>query len=233
MSIAAAPAVRRTQAERRATTRGALLDAAVASLVAVGYARTTTTEVCKRAGVSQGALFKYFPTKEALVSAAAAHLLDGLVGGYLDAFTRIPRGSDRATTAIRLMWSVFCRPELSAAFDLYLAARGDEGLARCLAPVIDRHARTLRTEARRLFPEVGGTPRFEALLDLLLELMQGMALSRAISLDPAHERRVLGLATELARAAIDGESTNGAAAASGRRARNATTPPRRRRRTGE
>ena len=49
------PATRRTHAERRETTRLALLDAAVACLIEDGYAALTTRKVAERAGVSQGA----------------------------------------------------------------------------------------------------------------------------------------------------------------------------------
>ena len=81
---------RRTQAERRETTRQALLEATIASLVEAGYARTTTTEVVRRAGVSQGALFNHFPTKSALVAAAAEQLFADLVSVFEDAFTGAP-----------------------------------------------------------------------------------------------------------------------------------------------
>ena len=51
-----ATAIRRTQAQRSASTRTALLDATVACLVESGFSATTTTEVTRRAGVSLGAL---------------------------------------------------------------------------------------------------------------------------------------------------------------------------------
>ena len=193
---------RRTQSERRATTRAALLDAAVACLVERGLAGTTTPAVCARAGLSQGALFKHFPSKPALVGAAAAHLFDALTARYLDELARAARRADRTEAAVRALWAVFQRPELMTALELYLAARNDAALAAALAPVMDRHARQLRELARRLFPEAAATTRFAATLDLLLETLQGMALSHAIGPDRAHERRVLALAVELARQAV-------------------------------
>jgi hypothetical protein len=64
------------------------------------------------------------------------------------------------------------------------------------------HARALREQARRLFPGAADAPRFAPTLDLILETLQGMALSHAIAPDPAHERRVLALAIDLARQAV-------------------------------
>src|SRR5689334_19262086 len=66
----------RTQQQRRDETRRALLDAAVESLIEVGFARTTTLEVQRRAEVSRGALLHHFPSKAELLVAAIAHLAE-------------------------------------------------------------------------------------------------------------------------------------------------------------
>src|SRR5687767_4439256 len=65
---------RRSQEERSAATRERLLDATVECLVDLGYAKTTTTEVVRRAGVSRGAQVHHFPTKADLVQNAVVHL---------------------------------------------------------------------------------------------------------------------------------------------------------------
>src|SRR5262245_55016337 len=66
----------RTQQQRREETRRALLDAAVESLIEVGFARTTTLEVQRRADVSRGALLHHFPSKAELLVAAIDHLAE-------------------------------------------------------------------------------------------------------------------------------------------------------------
>src|SRR3954453_5841167 len=74
MTTGSTPKQRRTQAQRSATTRAALLDATIKSLVEVGYANTTTTGIAERAGVSRGAQMHHFPTKADLVASAVEHL---------------------------------------------------------------------------------------------------------------------------------------------------------------
>src|SRR5688572_1329248 len=66
----------RTQQQRRDETRRALLDAAIESLIEVGFARTTTLEVQRRADVSRGALLHHFPSKAELLVATIAHLAE-------------------------------------------------------------------------------------------------------------------------------------------------------------
>ena len=68
--------LRRTNAERSAATQARLLDATIESLVELGWAATSTTEVVRRAGVSRGAQVHHFPTKEDLVLAALDYLLE-------------------------------------------------------------------------------------------------------------------------------------------------------------
>jgi AcrR family transcriptional regulator len=48
---------RRTQAERRAATRSALLDATIDALVEYGYANVTSAQIVQRAGVSEKARY--------------------------------------------------------------------------------------------------------------------------------------------------------------------------------
>jgi len=58
------------QARARATVQ-AILDATAQVLVEQGYDRATTNVIARRAGVSIGSLYQYFPNKEALVTALA------------------------------------------------------------------------------------------------------------------------------------------------------------------
>ncbi len=53
--------------------RSKLLDAALNILRVKGYAATTVDDLCQAAGVTKGAFFHHFPSKEALGVAAADH----------------------------------------------------------------------------------------------------------------------------------------------------------------
>jgi AcrR family transcriptional regulator len=70
---------RRTQSERRAETRGRLLDAARSVFAGRGYHAASLDLVSERAGCTKGALYHHFGSKEGLLLA----LLDQQVAGRL------------------------------------------------------------------------------------------------------------------------------------------------------
>lgn len=69
---------RRSQAERRAATRGALLRAARELFAAEGYSGVSTEELVRRAGVTRGALYHHFEDKRNLFRALVEELEEEL-----------------------------------------------------------------------------------------------------------------------------------------------------------
>src|SRR2546429_8637516 len=63
------PARRRAQAERRARSRGALLESAARGLSRYGYGNLVLEEVAREAGYTRGALYHQFKDKEDLALA--------------------------------------------------------------------------------------------------------------------------------------------------------------------
>src|SRR5690242_1709850 len=120
--------VPRTQQQRRDETRRALLDAAVESLIDVGFARTTTLEVQRRADVSRGALLHHFPSKTELLVAAVDHLAEMRARELKQFAGQLPeeRASKARTDAvIGLLWQCFSGTFFQVAMELRAAARTD------------------------------------------------------------------------------------------------------------
>src|SRR3954451_20340396 len=96
---------RRTQQERRETTRAALLDATIDCLIEYGYGGVTTTRVVERAGVSRGAQVHHFPTKAVLVSEALRHLAQKRADETLRRVSRLPEGPARLDAVLDMLWA--------------------------------------------------------------------------------------------------------------------------------
>lgn len=200
---------------RSIATRGRLLAAAIDALVADGYAGASTTSIARRAKVSQGALFKHFPSKHALLGEALQQLFTELVEEFRAKLVRDAQ-PDRLGAAVGILWDIFCSPKLQGAFELYLAARTDAELAALITPVLAAHRQNLLAEARALFPAAAEhNPDFDAMILSVMNMMQGAAL--AASVIPTHENgeRELRLIERIARQ----ELTRGAVAASATAAR--------------
>lgn len=199
---------RRTQAERRAETRAALLDAALDLLVAVGLAGFTTTEVAKRAELSQGALFKHFPTKATLLAAVIEHLFDALRDDFEGRFAALDPAERSPRVGVDLLWDQMLDERLAAAFEMYAAARTDGELRVALDPVVAAHVERIHELAAVALPDVDPAARL-ATVELALLSMQGMVLQQMAVPDVAQEQRLRelldGLAVALLGAADQGE----------------------------
>ena len=185
---------RRTQEERSAETRGRLLDATLESLIEFGYARTSTTAVCARAGLSRGAQLHHFPTKADLVIAAVAHL----ARRRAEELRRevIPGGSDEArlASALDMIWASFSGPLFSAALELWIAARSDAALRASLVRFERQVGRAMAQLFAELAEPVAAPPReVRQLLELTFHVMRGMALQRILRGDDTERRRLFEL----------------------------------------
>src|SRR5512144_1268885 len=131
--MTAAALARRTQEERTAAMKVRLLEATVECLFELGYAKTTTTEIAKRAGVSRGAQLHHFPTKAELVITAIDYVLNKRHKEFVSAFASLPAEANRAAVAIDLLWSIVSGPTFFAWLELMMAARTDAELRPVVA----------------------------------------------------------------------------------------------------
>ncbi|HEY2387446.1 MAG TPA: TetR/AcrR family transcriptional regulator [Candidatus Binatia bacterium] len=206
MSVTAIAAHRRTQEERSHATQARILEATLECLAELGYAGTTTIVVAEHAGVSRGAQLHHFPTRASLISAAVQHLFAQLTDRYARAFTRVPAGAERIGAAVDLLWEIFQDARLTAVLELYVAARTDAELHRELVPIAERHHEKVLHLARGYFPDTAlEGDAFAALLDVVLDALQGLAVRRLVTSDPTTLRRSVDLVKEIARRAISEE----------------------------
>ncbi len=182
---------RRTQAERTAGTQAKLLDAAVECLVELGFAKTSTQEIARRAGVSRGAQLHHFPTKESLVTAAVEHLVDKRLAEILASDPDPERG-------VEVLSEAFSGPLFYAALELWVAARTDPALHEAMLPLERRVSEAIMRGATAVM----GSRMSTESIELSVELARGFAVSALLRtsesdaavrarLLPAWEKKVL------------------------------------------
>ncbi|MGH3480245.1 MAG: TetR/AcrR family transcriptional regulator [Nocardioidaceae bacterium] len=176
---------RTTQAERRAATRAALLDATVESLVEDGWAATTTRSVAQRAGVSQGAQQYHYPTKMDLVGAALSRLMNQLAEDSLALAEREGTQRQRAEALLDGLWLINTLPVSSAVLELINHARTDSRVAELFIPILTEAVSLTHDVATRLLPDLADTPGFDEWLLIVEAALRGTVMISAL---PGTER---------------------------------------------
>ncbi|MGH3360388.1 MAG: TetR/AcrR family transcriptional regulator [Nocardioidaceae bacterium] len=181
---------RTTQGERTRAMRARLLDATIDSLVDNGWARTTTTVVSERAGVSRGAQLHHFPTKQALVVAAVEYLSHKRREELEAAAVHLPR-SRRTRAVLGILSDQFTSPVFLAALELWVAARTDTALREAVGPLEQRIGRETHRQTVALLGIDESAPGARELVQATLDLLRGLGLADTLADDSARRGRIL------------------------------------------
>lgn len=161
---------RRSQAERSASTRSLLIDAAIGSLNERGWAATTSVEVCARAGVTRGAFVHHFDSLPELLAAALQAIYD-------DAPQPAVVRPTTLAEAIDATWQAIANRHFKAVIEAWLAMANDPELAAVIGPVVAEFA--ARVNPKPSSSAVLGTAERRAYYLMAREAMLGLALGRA------------------------------------------------------
>lgn len=181
----------RTQRERSARTRQAIMDATIRCLVEEGYAGTSTSAIQARSGVSRGALTHQFPSKQELLIAAVHYLSEVREAEIHDSVQELPHGPGRRTEGLRSMARSFQGDLFAAAVELWNASRTDDALHRPLYAAEQQLGRRHRVLLTEIFgPDLAAHPAFHQAMDVLLRHLRGTALTDILRRRPSEEGQV-------------------------------------------
>lgn len=165
----------RTQAERRAETRAALLDATIESLITYGYGGSPPGRIAELAGVSRGAQTPYFRSRAELVTAAIQHLADLRFQAFHE---RIAGRKITVEEGLDAIWEEYKGPLFEAVLELWVASRTDPDLRGKLIE-IERNVGAAITEVAQ--ESLGAVAKRKGFMDDLvfaLSTIRGLALLR-------------------------------------------------------
>jgi AcrR family transcriptional regulator len=196
----------RTQQQRREETVGRLLEACIASIVEVGYARASAAVITKRAGVSVGALFRHFETMGDFMAATASEVLRRQVESFtkqVAGISAMPASQPALEAARTILRDITSSSSNAVLYELMIAARTDEKLKAHLREVLGQYTAKIYDAARALpGAESFSEQTFPVLVALLTNVFDGAAIVRGVLPEPDIEEQRIQLLTALITGAL-------------------------------
>lgn len=158
-------------------TRARILDQAMRLIAEVGYHAASNPAIADAAGLTRGAMLYHFPTREALVEAAVAHIQAERSTLFRAAADSIPAGADVTEHAIDSYWDLLHSVPFQAFAELEAAGRADPVIQALLAPAQAEFDRAQAGDHRLKILHAGAGPRFQASRDLARFMLEGLARS--------------------------------------------------------
>lgn len=174
----------RISEQDRAQRRQRIVDAAWRRLERNGYHETTVDDVCDEAGVSKGAFYGYFSTKQDLFLALLEEETDALNGVAAELSRLEISGGERVRRFVQAMLEVgdhAGRVQLRA--DLWSELAADAVVRERFAEAVERRRAVLREWITKSI-EAGdlhiGLRRANALASVLIAMADGLMLHRSV-----------------------------------------------------
>lgn len=183
---------RRSQRERSAETSAKLLEATIDLLHDRGLARTSTPEIARKAGVSRGALTHHFAGREAIISAAVAHMLDQSTEGlhrFAQEFVTQGGSSDEIVDYI---WRMMSDRLFYVTMEYLPEARHNPDFKADLIPTVREFHAGLDAIWTALASRTGAEPdHVRTVMNATMCLMRGMIAQTVLRKDPPYYEQML------------------------------------------
>ena len=172
--------------------RAATVDAVIALAADHDPGEITTTTIARQMGVTQGALFKHFPTKDAILEAVMSWVADRLLS-RIDAAGRAAQTSSTALEAMFLAHTGFVaeHPGVPRMLFAELQRAGSTAPKRIAATLLREYAERLRfvLERGRDAGEFDPKLDVDAAATLFVGTVQGLIMQTLIAGDVPRIRR--------------------------------------------
>lgn len=188
----------RTQQQRREETVARLLDACIDTIVEVGYARASAAVIAKRAKVSDGALFRHFPTMGDFMAATVHEVMRRQLDLFTKRVAEIPADQPALDASLIILRDVTGNATNAVMYELLIAARTDEKLRETLQVVLAEYAANIYDVAKSL----PGADRFPpdvlaVVVATLTNAFDGAAIVRGVLPQPELEDGRIALLSAL------------------------------------
>jgi len=174
-------------------TRARILDCAMNLIAQIGYHAATNPVIADAAGLTRGAMLYHFPTREALVEAAVAHVQAERSALFRAAADTLPPGADVTEHAIDSYWDLLQSVPFMAFAELELAGRTDPAIQALLVPAQAEFDRAQAGDHFLKILHAGAGPRFQASRDLARFMLEGLSRSTLTYDSDGRKERLLAV----------------------------------------
>lgn len=179
--------------------RETILEATLDCLADHGYANTTNSLVCERAGISRGAMLHHYRTRQDLIVATIEYAFYKHLSNFSKMVTSLADSERRdRNSAIAIDWHLCLTREYKAYQELQMASRTNPELRKVFQPRARHHDLVWKEELLKVFPEWREDMRkLDFGRRFVRSLLDGMSLNREQWKDPSVEWILLGFIADL------------------------------------
>ncbi|MDQ1520309.1 MAG: hypothetical protein QOI55_1382 [Actinomycetota bacterium] len=161
--------------------RTAIIDAAIASILEVGFYRSSTNEIARRADVSWGALQYHFGTREALLLAIVQEVDRRFLADIQDAHIEGDTFEERITALYELLARHYDNPAYLVRLQIVLNLQHDPNTSTDVMAEVSQTAAKAEASVRRLLRETMGADAQRAKTEAVFHALRGFAFSQQLS----------------------------------------------------
>ncbi len=172
---------RRRRGANDPSGRDHLIEAAITSILEVGFYRSSTNEIARRADVSWGALQYHFGTREALLLAVVEELDRRFVTAIDAAHVVGETIAERVASLYEVLAEFYDNPTFLVRLQIVLNLQHDPDTSAEVMAEVTRNAVQAEASTKRLLVETLGPDAAPADHEALFHALRGFALSRQYS----------------------------------------------------
>jgi len=167
--------------EPRAAARGLIVDAAIATILELGFYRASSNEIARKANVSWGSIQYHFGTREGLLLAVVEELNQRFTKTMKQAQVSGSTVEERLHSLYEILVAHYGAPTYLARLQIVLNLSHDPDTSADVADALVRQAEEAGRDLRRLLRATLGDDASSATMNAIFNAIRGTALSYQIT----------------------------------------------------
>jgi AcrR family transcriptional regulator len=171
----------RDAGDSQSATRGQIVDAAIATILELGFYRASSNEIARKANVSWGSIQYHFGSREALLLAVIEEMNQRYTVTVSQAHISGATLEERLGSLHTILAKHYGTPTYLARLQIILNLSHDPGTSTDVAKVLEGLADVAGSDLNRLLREAAGDNASPVTLNVIFNAIRGTALSHQIN----------------------------------------------------